>query len=486
MRSLPVVLSLLIALQCLPSSSASAAEKLNFLFILVDDLGWADLGCYGADLHETPNIDRLASQSMRFTDAYAAAPVCSPTRASIMTGKFPARLHITIWYEGALLSVLNRRMIPPTPTANLPHAEVTLAEVLKPAGYLTAHVGKWHLGDAAHYPETQGFDINIGGTFWGAPATFFYPYRGKWANSEEVRYVPHLELGKEGEYLTDRLTDEALKIMAAAKDRPFFLNLWYHTVHTPIEGKPALVAESTGKLKPGLHHRNAGYAAMVRSLDENVGRLLAALDQHGIAGRTVVFLTSDNGGFINQYKQQQVTDNSPLRSGKGSLYEGGVRVPLLVRWPGVTRPATICRTPVVSPDYYPTILEMAGLKGDAQHNATVDGLSIAPLLRNPAATLKRDTLFFHYPHYYQTTSPVSAVRAGDWKLLEYHEDNRVELYDLKNDLSEAHDLAATMPDKAEALRRQLHAWRETVGAQMPTPNPNFKPQSPATGKGKRK
>lgn len=477
------VLGLLIAALHLTTPSVLAAEKLNFLFILVDDLGWSDLGCYGADLHETPNIDRFATQSTRFTDAYAAAPVCSPTRASIMTGKFPARLHMTIWYEGALQSVLNRRMIPPTPTANLPHAEVTLAEALKTAGYLTAHVGKWHLGDAGHYPETQGFDLNIGGTFWGAPPTYFYPYRGKWANTEEIRYVPHLEGGKEEEYLTDRLTDEALKIMASAKDRPLFLNLWYHTVHTPIEGKPALVQEYTRKVKASLHHRNPGYAAMVRTLDDNVGRLLAALDQHGIAGRTVVFLTSDNGGFINNYQRQPVTDNYPLRSGKGSLYEGGLRVPMIVRWPGVTRAGTVCRTPVLSTDYYPTILEMAGRKGDASQKATVDGLSLVPLLRDPNARLKRDALFFHYPHYYQTTSPVSAVRAGDWKLLEYHEDKRVELYDLKNDLSEAHDLATTMPDKAEELRRQLHAWRETVGAQMPTVNPNFKPNP---GKGKKK
>lgn len=482
-RSWLTALVLLTAALHLSPSFVIAAEKLNFLFILVDDLGWSDLGCSGADLHETPNIDRFATRSTRFTDAYAAAPVCSPTRASIMTGKFPARLHMTIWYEGALQAVRNRRMIPPTPEANLPHAEVTLAEALKTAGYLTAHVGKWHLGDAGHYPETQGFDLNIGGTFWGAPPTYFYPYRGKWANTEEIRYVPHLEGGKEGEYLTDRLTDEALKILASAKDRPFFLNLWYHTVHTPIEGKPALVQEYTRKLKPGLHHRNPGYAAMVRTLDDNVGRLLAALDQHGIAGRTVVFLTSDNGGFINNYQQQPVTDNYPLRSGKGSLYEGGLRVPAMVRWPGVTQAGTVCRTPVLSTDYYPTILEMAGLKGDASQKAAVDGLSLVPLLRDPNARLKRDALFFHYPHYYQTTSPVSAIRAGDWKLLEYHEDKRVELYDLKNDLSEAHDLAATMPDKAGELRRQLHAWRETVSAQMPTVNPNFKP-NPAKGKKK--
>ena len=453
------------------ASQPSVAKPLNFVFILVDDLGWADLACYGSDLHKTPHIDRFASECLKFTDAYAAAPVCSPTRAAVMTGKYPARLHMTIWYESASRPTQGRKLIPPVTVGNLPHKEVTIAEVLHEAGYLTAHVGKWHLGDAAHYPETQGFDVNIGGTFWGAPNSFFYPYRGK-ETFRDYRYVPHTEFGEPGEYLTDRLTDEAIGVLDRAGDRPFFLYLAYHTVHTPIEGKPEVVQRYAKNVKPGMQHVNAGYAAMVHSLDENVGRVLAKLDAMGAAGSTVVFLTSDNGGFVNNFHGTKVTDNTPLRSGKGSLYEGGTRVPLMVHWPGVTTAGATCTEPVVTMDFYPTILEMAGLEGDAAHHADVDGLSLVPVLKDPGAKLKRDTLYWHYPHYYPTTTPVSSLRQGDWKLLEYHEDAHVELYNLGDDLGEQNDLAAGMPDRADKLREQLHAWRKAMDAQMPKPNPN--------------
>jgi arylsulfatase A-like enzyme len=388
-----------------------------------------------------------------------------------MTGKHPARLHMTIWREASQNPPRNRKLIPPIVVGNLPHKETTIAEVLHEAGYLTAHVGKWHLGRADYYPQVHGFDINIGGTLWGAPQTFFYPYSGDSYFGREPRYVPHLERGRHGEYLTDRLTDEALKVIDHAANRPFFLNLCYHTVHTPIEGKPEMVERYKAKLTPEAHHANPTYAAMVHSLDENVGRVLAKLEERGLAGNTVVIFTSDNGGYVNQWQGETVTDNHPLRSGKGSLYEGGVRVPLIIRWPGVTRAGALCREPVSSVDFYPTMLEMAGLAGDAAHNANVDGLSLAPLLKDPGSALKRDDLHFHYPHYYQTTSPVSSVRARDWKLLEYHEDNRVELYNLARDLGEANDLAAEMPDKARQLRDSLHAWRASVNAQMPAPNP---------------
>ncbi len=452
-------------------ATEASSMRPNFVFILVDDLGWADVGCYGSDLHETPNIDRLARQGVRFTDAYAAAPVCSPTRASIMTGKYPARLHITIWYEGSANPPQGRRLIPPITQGNMPHEQVTIAEVLKDAGYFTAHVGKWHLGDAAHYPQTHGFDVNIGGTFWGAPTTFFYPYGGPSRWGGEFRYVPHLEFGHQGEYLTDRLTDEALQVMEKAKDKPFFLNLCYHTVHTPIEGKPELVERYRKKVKPDMHHQNYEYAAMVHSLDENVGRILDKIDELGVAERTIIVFFSDNGGYINKYEGTEVTDNYPLRSGKGSLYEGGTRVPLIVRWPGTTKAGSICSQPVSSIDFYPTILGMTGLAGDSEHNANVDGLSLVPLLRDPTAGLKRDTLYWHYPHYYPTTSPVSSIRRGDWKLLEYLEDRRVELYDLSKDISEQNNLAKAMPEKAEELRQHLDAWRNDVNAQMPAPNP---------------
>ena len=447
------------------------SRRPNFVFILVDDLGWADVGCYGSDLHETPHIDRLARRGMRFTDAYAAAPVCSPTRASIMTGKYPARLHMTIWYESSANPPRSRSLIPPITQGNLPHEQVTIAEVLKEAGYFTAHVGKWHLGDAAHYPETQGFDVNVGGTFWGAPTTFFYPYAGSSRWGGEFRYVPHLEFGPEGEYLTDRLTDEALRIITRVKNKPFFLNLCFHTVHTPIEGKPELVEYYKKKVKPGMHHQNYEYAAMVHSLDENVGRILAKLDELELADNTVVIFFSDNGGYINKYNNNAVTDNYPLRSGKGSLYEGGTRVPLIVRWPGVTQAGSVCRQPVSSIDFYPTILGMTGLGGNAKHNADVDGLSLVPVLKNPTDKLKPRSLCWHYPHYYATTSPVSSIRQSHWKLLEYFEDNRIELYNLEKDLGEQNDLAETMPQRAKELRDRLRTWRKTVDAQMPTSNP---------------
>jgi len=455
-------------------AAGAPSTRPNFVFILADDLGWADVGCYGADLHETPNIDQLARQGMRFTDAYAAAPVCSPTRASIMTGKYPARLHMTIWYESSANPPLGRRLIPPVTQGNMPHEQVTIAEVLKEAGYFTAHVGKWHLGDAAHYPETQGFDVNIGGTFWGAPTTFFYPYGGSSRWGGEFRYVPHLEFGSEGEYLTDRLTDEAIRILDKAKDKPFFLNLCYHTVHTPIEGKPELVEHYKKKVKPDMHHQNYEYAAMVQSLDENVGRILAKISALGVADHTIVVFFSDNGGYINKYETKTVTDNFPLRSGKGSLYEGGTRAPLIVRWPGVTRAGSVCRQPVSSIDFYPTILAVTGLSGQAKHNADVDGLSLVPLLKDPTTGLERKALYWHYPHYYATTSPVSSIRQDDWKLLEYFEDYHVELYNLAGDIGEQNNLAEKMPEKAEGLRERLGAWRKAVEAQVPTPNPKYR------------
>lgn len=469
--------SFLLSLAAPLAAQRGRQRPLNFVFVLADDLGWADTGAYGGDLHETPNIDRLARSGVKFTRAYAASPVCTPTRASIHTGKYPAKLHMTIWREAARKPPLKNRVIPPVVEENLPHAEVTLAEVLREQGYFTAHVGKWHLGGAEHYPETHGFDLNIGGTVWGAPATFFWPYRGNQLYGGEYRYVPGLHGGQSGEYLTDRLTDEALKIIDAAAGRPFFLNLCYHTVHTPIEGKPEVVAHYRAKLRPGLRHQNAGYAAMVHSVDENLGRLLDRLERNGVADRTVVIFFSDNGGYINQFRGQAVTDNHPLRSGKGSLYEGGIRVPLIVRWPGVTPAGGASSEPVCSIDFYPTILEMAGLGGDAKHNATVDGRSLAPLLKyDGGARLEREELFFHYPHYYQTTTPVSAIMTRDWKLLEYFEDGSVELYHLGRDPGESRNLVSEEPALARRLRERLHAWRASVNAQAPAPNPEYQPR----------
>jgi len=449
--------------------------QLNVILILVDDMGWTGVGCYGSDLHQTPNIDRLAKQSMKFTNAYAASPVCSPTRASIMTGISPAKLHMTIWHESAAHPPQNRKVIPPVTEGSLALDYTTLADVLHQAGYYTAHLGKWHLGTAGYYPENQGFDVNIGGTFWGCPSTFFFPYKGPFGSQKEMRYVPHLEGGSEGEYLTDRLTTEALKIMKAQAGNTLFLNMCYYTVHTPIEGKPDLVKKYDGLVDPKADHHNANYAAMTETLDENVGRILKQIDELGMTDNTVVIFTSDNGGYINGYREMDhVTGNAPLRSGKGSLYEGGVRVPLLIKWPGVTKPGAVSDEPVTTCDFYPTLLEILGLPGDSTHNAKVEGMSLVPLLQETAMRLKRDSVYFHYPHYYPTTTPVSSVRSRDWKLLEYYEDGRLELYNLADDLNESKNLAKQNPEKTAELQEDLHRWLNKNDAQIPVANLNRK------------
>lgn len=453
---------------------ARCAERPNIVLILADDLGWADLGCYGADLHETPHLDRFAQQAVRFTDAYAMS-VCSPTRATLLTGKHAARLHITIWSEGSLQGPKNRKLLQADSLHDLPHTETTLAKRLQSAGYRTALVGKWHLGDARHYPETHGFDENIGGTLWGAPQTFFWPYRGSGRFGAEFRYVPHLEGGQPGEYLTDRLTKEALGVIDRAGDKPFFLYLAHHAPHTPIEAKEEEVNYFLQKPLAGLKHQNIAYAAMIKSLDESVGRVLDHLKKRDLDRNTLVIFASDNGGFIGidqaNGRNLPVTNNAPLRSGKGSLYEGGIRVPLLIRWPGITPACAVSSEPVILTDLFQTCLHVAGLPPVAE---VTDGIDLSPLLMDPTASLKRDALFFHYPHYYGTTTPVSAVRARDWKMLEYLEDDHVELYNIGRDRSEQQDLARQMPDQAAELRQRLHAWRKSVDAAMPKPNPQYK------------
>ena len=468
------IFSLLLWLAAGPVFGAESRPP-NVVFILADDLGWADLACYGADLHETPNLDRLAREGMRFTRAYSMS-VCSPTRASILTGKHAARLHMTTWREAAGTPTRDKPLLPALAEPDLPHSEKTIAEILKAAGYRTFHVGKWHVGDAGHSPETMGFDINIGGTHWGAPSTYFHPFSGPSGSAAEFRYVPGLGVGKPGEYLTDRLTDEAIKLIDAAGDRPFFLNLWHHSPHTPIEGKKDQVEKFRKKLKPVMHHQNPEYAAMVFSLDESVGRVMAHLEKRGLAGRTILIFASDNGGYTNPFRGVVPTDNWPLRSGKGSLYEGGIRVPLIVRMPGVTPKGTECDEVVTCADLLPTLVDLCG--GDVGRQApgagTLDGMSLAGLLRNPKSHLPRTAAYFHYPHYYFNTTPVSAVRDGDWKLLEYFEDDRVELYNLRDDPGEQNNLAGSQPDRAVALRGQLHGWWKTVDAQLPRKNPDYR------------
>jgi arylsulfatase A len=455
-------------------SAFAAADRPNIVVILADDLGAVDLGCYGADLIETPRLDALAKESVMFRQAYASAPVCSPTRAALMTGKHPARVGITIWAEGSLAGPQNRKLIQGESKHDLPLEEVTLAERLHEAGYATALVGKWHLGDGDHAPETQGFDVSIGGTRWGAPQTFFWPYRGSGRFGQDFRYVPGLPLGKPGDYLTDKLTDAAIAFIDSARERPFCLYLAHHAPHTPIEAPADLVDHFKAKLRPEMKHQNAGYAAMIKSLDDNVGRVLDHLKARGLADDTIVIFTSDNGGYIGVDRRSSFnapcTNNAPLRSGKGSLYEGGIRVPLLIRGPGWQageRPQ-----PVVTTDLFFTLLAAAGASPGADQ--PTDGVDLTPVLKSGAANIGHSTLYWHYPHYYETTTPVSAVRSGDWKLMEYFEDGRRELYNLRDDPTEARDLARSNPDKAADLTKELAHWRTSVGGKLPQPNTQYR------------
>jgi len=476
----------LLVLLALSAPSVLAQEKAqrpNFIFLLVDDLGWTDIGCFGSDLYETPNIDKLAEQGMKFTDAYAACTVCSPSRAAVMTGKYPARLHVTDFIAGH--PFVNTPMLIPDWTQYLDLKEVTLAEALKPAGYKSASIGKWHLtprDDKPHpeyWPQAQGFDVNIGGNQMGAPGSYFWPYgRGKDGTVNQVVNLP--EGGEKGEYLTDRLTDEALKILDRWKDDPFFIYFPYYTVHTPIEAKKEYAEDFKKKVRKGARHTNPEYAAMVRSLDESVGRLMAKLEELGIAENTVIFFTGDNGGLTNNPgKKERITNNRPLRAGKGSIYEGGVRVPGIIKWPGVTQPGSVSHVPIISMDYYPTILEIAGVKGNASHNANVDGVSLVSLLKG-GSDLSRKTLYWHYPHYHSMGGiPYTAVRLGDWKAIETHHDRRIQLFNLAEDIGERKDLAKAEPAKAKEMQRMMQYWRQQVGAQMPTYNPNYNRRAPS-------
>lgn len=461
------LLAIVILLLSLPAlRGADSQQRPNVIVVLADDLGWTDLACFGSDLHETPNLDRLAGDGMRFTQNYSACTVCSPTRAALLTGKYPARLHITDWIPGAMPD--NPRLLVPDWTKFMPTTETSIARLFRARDYTTASIGKWHLGGEATYPDKHGFDVNVAGTDMAQTTSFFAPWK-----------IPTLSEGKKGEYLTDRLGAEAVKFIEQAKDRPFFLYLAHFAVHTPIQGRPDLVTKYRAKLKPGLTHTNAAYAAMVESLDTSVGRIRAKLDELKVADRTIVIFTSDNGGRV------PTTSNRPLRFGKASAYEGGVRVPLIVHWPGVTRPGTESNTPVITMDLFPTIVDMADLSvpdpGPGKIRAGQDGINLTPLLRG-TGRLARKELFWHYPHHqhYQQggTMPYGAIRSGDFKLIEFFNDMRLELYNIKTDISEEHDLAQAQPKLAQELRDRLHAWRQEVGAQMPTPNPRYDPNRP--------
>jgi arylsulfatase A len=433
----------------------------NIILFFIDDLGWTDLKCYGSDLYETPHIDQLASEGIRFTNAYSACTVCSPSRAALMTGKYPARLHLTDWIQGHKRP--NAKLLVPDWQMYLDTAEVTIAETLKQRGYVTANFGKWHLGDTPEYwPEQQGFDVNIGGYRWGAPGSYFYPYHG---NRRDGVHPPNLELGKNGEYLTDRLTDEAIGFLEEYGDQPFFIYFPHYAVHTPIQAHDSLTTYFEEKVRQDLRHRNATYAAMIQSVDESVGRIREKLRQLGIADETAIFFTSDNGGL----ELRDITDNGMIRAGKGSAYEGGVRVPFIAMIPGVTLAGLESNIPVIGMDLYPTILDLAGMA--ATEN---DGKNLLPYLRTHDKPIEPRALFWHYPHYHPGgATPYSAMRKGDYKLIEFFEDGKLELYDLSRDIGEEIDLSDSLPKLAKQLHQELQAWRGEVDAQYPGENPDY-------------
>jgi arylsulfatase A-like enzyme len=452
-------------------------KPLNFVFFLVDDFGWMDIGVNNPNcFYETPNIDRLARSGMNFTNGYAANPVCSPTRCSIMTGKYPTRLGATNWFSGVRTGRFKGALL----NDWMPLEEVTLAEALKEHSYKTAFLGKWHLGtDEKYWPENQGFDVNVGGWSVGSPkGGYFAPFDN-----------PRLGDYPKGSHLPKVLTDESLKLLDQYKNGPFLLYLAFYSVHTPLQGREDLIAKYKAKRQTVLdadeqefgpeeqvwpvkdqrqvriRQAHAVYAAMVEAMDEQVGRVLDKLDELGIADHTVVILTGDNGGLSTS--EGSPTSNLPLRGGKGWLYEGGIREPFLIRWPGATRPGSSCDVPAISTDFYPTILDMAGLplKKD-QH---LDGVSLAPLLKGDTS-ISRDAIYWHYPHYSnQGGFPGGAIRMGDWKLIERFEDGRVQLYDVQMDIGEQQDLSAQYPQRVEQMQAKLHAWYKQVGAKFLEP-----------------
>ena len=436
----------------------------NIVLFLVDDLGWMDLGCQGSSFYETPRTDRLAKQGMRFTDAYSACPVCSPSRAALMTGKYPG----SVGFTGHITAILRHRykkhgrVIPPDDYMVLRHRETTLAEAIKPAGYVSASMGKWHLGSKDYWPERQGFDLNVAGYDHGSPPTHFYPYKApdkEW-NSE----IPTLEGGEPGEYLTDRLTDEAVRFIEDNSEKPFFLYLTHYAVHTPLEAPAEVIRKYERKLGQDDSQFSAPYAAMIEKVDDSLGAVIDTIERLGLREDTVIIFTSDNGGT------QFATRNTPLREGKGYLYEGGIRVPVIVSWPGHIEPGSTSEVPITGADLYPTIVEFSG---DEARSGETDGLSLVPLLERVGELPERD-LYWYYPHYSpQAKQPGAAIRSGRYKLISHYDPPRTELFDLENDIGESKDLAAQEPKKTAELKAKLESWIEQTVSIRHRLNPDY-------------
>lgn len=461
-------------------ATASAANPPNIVLFLIDDMGWRDLGAYGSDYYQTPAIDRLAKEGVKFTDAYAACAVCTPSRAALLTGKYPARLLMTNWTPDG-------RWSPRAPLRegrflrDLPLEEITLAEALREAGYVTGHFGKWHLGGPPFsMPEHHGFDVNVGGHPYGAPGDYFYPYQVDWPiPSTGLRARDQiLADGEPGEYLTERLTDEAVAFIQQNQDKPFFLYFPHYAVHTPLQARPEVVARYEA-IPAAQRQGDPTYAAMVESVDDSVARVMAALEEAGVAENTLVIFTSDNGGHW------RVTQHAPLRGHKGTYWEGGIRVPLILTMPGLTDPGRVITEPVMAIDLYPTILAAAGLPlRPYQHK---DGLNLLPFLRGETA-LNRQGLFWHFPHYnnHPETRPSSAYRRGDWKLIESFDPAGFELYNLVEDLGETTNRWSTETTRGRAMLEELEQWRRAVGAEPMRPNPDYNPSHQGRGNNRRK
>ena len=461
-------LSLLVFSFILVHFSSLAEKPLNVVFFLIDDLGWMDIGANGSNYYKTPHIDQLAKEGVRFTNGYAACNVCSPTRAAIMAGKYPARLLLTQWLPSGRWDAKKNKLQEARYLSNLPLEEFTVAEALREGGYKTAFMGKWHLGPLPYYyPEHQGFDINVAGRDYGAPGSYWYPFEGSWRiPTTDLKVFKESPIeGQEGDYLTDRLMEEGDKFIRENSEKPFFLMMSLYAVHSPLQGKPGKVARYE-KVPEEQRQGDPRYAAMVETVDDGVGRLMTALREKEIEENTLVIFTSDNGGM------SKATDNSPLRANKGSNYEGGLRVPVIVKWPGVTEPGSISDEPVISTDFYPTILGATGLpKRPLQH---VDGVDLSSVLKG-RSRIDRQSLFWHYPHYNQhpQSFPATVIRKGHWKLIEILDTGELELYNLALDVGEQNNLADVHSGLAQSLLAEMRAWRAEVNADPMRSNPLF-------------
>ncbi len=472
-------LPLLLAAGCGPDHQSSVAKsQLNYIIIHIDDLGWTDLSVYGSEYYETPNIDRLANEGIKFTDAYASAAVCSPSRAAVVTGKYPARLGITDWirarFQGGIIpenglnpqgydKISGRPLITPKNYLFLDTGEYTIAGFLKDRGYITCHIGKWHLGQEDQFPEHHGFDFNFGGCDLGQPPNYFDPYEDP--NEREYYELHNLPPRVEGEYLTDREGDEAVWFLREHRDEQFFLHWTPYAVHTPIQGREDLVEKYKNKA-PSSHHNNPVYAAMVESVDHNVGKVLDVLDSLDLAGNTMIIFTSDNGGLLGG-PNNRITSNYPLRSGKGYQYEGGIRVPFIIRLPGVVPAGSISHAPVASIDIMPTIVDISGEKDIGKYG--FDGLSMVHLIQEPEKFLDRD-LFWHFPHYRgNDVVPYSIIRSGFDKLIMYYDGTPSELYNLEADLSESVNLADSRKETVKKLEESIKQWTTEINAKLPKP-----------------